>query len=79
MVGWDVDPGQRQLFDLVNASQAGVRLNQSLVMVPRMSISQIQGYGPEMALQGKTCDFCNLRESCRYQDHYPERGTGGKG
>jgi hypothetical protein len=70
MVGWPVDPGQRQLFSLVAANLIGVSLTPSEMMVPRLSLSQLIGIGSEMALRGRTCDYCSLRETCRYQDHY---------
>lgn len=70
MVGWEVNPGQHQLFALVDASLIGVSLNSSSMMVPRLSISQVVGIGTQMVLQGRTCDYCNLKDTCRYQDHY---------
>ncbi len=73
MVGWPVDPGQRQLFSLVAADLIGVTLTHSEMMVPRLSLSQLIGIGSEMALQGRTCDYCSLQETCRYQDHYSSK------
>jgi hypothetical protein len=70
MVGWPIEVGQRQVFSLLNTASIGVRLTESGMMVPRMSISQLLGFGENMMLQGRTCDYCNLKETCRYQDHY---------
>jgi Vitamin B12 dependent methionine synthase, activation domain len=70
MVGWPLETGQRQVFSLLNPASIGVRLTESGMMVPRLSISQLLGFGENMALQGRTCDYCNLKETCRYQDHY---------
>jgi hypothetical protein len=70
MVGWPVEAGQRQIFSMLNPASIGVRLTEGGMMVPRMSISQLLGFGEHMALQGRTCDYCNLKETCRYQDHY---------
>jgi hypothetical protein len=70
MVGWPVDTGQRQIFSQLDTRSIGVRLTESGMMVPRMSISQLLGFGENMALQGRTCDYCSLKETCRYQDHY---------
>jgi hypothetical protein len=70
MVGWPIEAGQRQIFSLLNPALIGVRLTESGMMVPRMSISQLLGFGEEMTLQGRTCDYCNLKDTCRYQDHY---------
>lgn len=72
MIGWPVDPGQRQVFALVDGSEIGVCLNASLMMSPRKSLSLILGIGEQVKYQGRTCDFCSLKETCRYQDHYPE-------
>jgi hypothetical protein len=70
MVGWPAETGQRQIFSLLNPAAIGVHLTESAMMVPRMSISQLLGLGANLALQGRTCDYCNLKETCRYQDHY---------
>ncbi len=70
MVGWPVETGQRQIFSLLDAGSIGVRLTESGMMAPRMSISQLLGFGENMALKGRSCDYCNLKETCRYQDHY---------
>ncbi len=47
-----------------------VTLTDSAMMTPRKSLTMVVGTGPEMITGGKTCDFCSLREVCRYQDHY---------
>jgi hypothetical protein len=70
MVGWPVEVGQRQIFSLLDTTAIGVRLTESSMMVPRMSLSQLLGFGEGKMLQGRTCDYCNLKETCRYQDHY---------
>jgi hypothetical protein len=70
MVDWPAEAGQSQIFSLLRTGSIGVRLTESGMMVPRMSISQLIGFGENMALQGRSCDYCNLRETCRYQDHY---------
>lgn len=70
MMGWPVDPGQRQVFSLVDAGQIGVRITPSLMMSPRLSVSQVVGFGEEKMLEGRTCDLCSLKDTCRYQDHF---------
>lgn len=70
MVGWPVEVGQRQIFSLLNTAEIGLRLSESAMMVPRMSLSQLLGFGEHMDFQGRTCDYCNLKDTCRYQDHY---------
>ncbi len=70
MVGWPVEQGQPQVFALVDAASIGVRLTSGGMMVPRKSISLVLGLGRNVEMQGRTCDYCSLRETCRYQDHY---------
>jgi hypothetical protein len=70
MVGWEVDPGQRQVFALLDAPKVGVRLTSSYMMSPNKSLTLVLGMGENIATQGRTCDYCSLKETCRYQDHY---------
>jgi hypothetical protein len=70
MVGWTVDEGQPQIFDLISDEAIGITLSDQFVMTPRKSLSMVVGLGPDMGYQGKVCDFCAMRDTCRYQDHY---------
>lgn len=70
MIGWSVDVGQRQIFSLVDGKSIGVTLEESSMMRPRKSISMVVGIGEELPVKSRTCDYCSLRETCRYQDHY---------
>jgi hypothetical protein len=70
MIDWDVEDGQPQIFNLVHSEEIGVELNPQFIMRPRKSLSMVQGFGAEMATAGRTCDYCAMRETCRYQDHY---------
>ena len=70
MLGWPVEQGQPEIFSLIDAQAAGVRLTDSLIMIPRKSLTMVLGIGPEVSVGGRTCDYCSLRETCRYQDHY---------
>ena len=70
MVGWPVEQGQPQIFDLLDADEIGVRLTESMMMVPRKSLSFVLGIGRELIAGGRTCDYCSLKETCRYRDHY---------
>jgi len=70
MVGWPVEDGQPQIFSLLGEKQDSVRLTPSYVMLPRKSLTMVLGIGPELETTGRTCDYCTLRETCRYQDHY---------
>jgi len=71
MVGWPVEEGQAQIFALVDAGEAGVRLTEGGMMVPRKSLSLVLGLGSRLEAAGSACAFCTLHETCRYQDHYP--------
>lgn len=68
--GWQVERGQRQIFDMVEAGQAGVLLNPSSMMTPQKSLSLVIGLGKSIDTSGKICDYCTLRATCRYQEHY---------
>ena len=70
MIGWSVDQGQPQIFSLLDGEETGVTLNDYYIMTPRKSLSMVLGFGPDMGYQGKVCDFCAMRDTCRYQDHY---------
>jgi hypothetical protein len=70
MVDWSVEEGQSQIFELLSAEDIGVSLTPSWVMIPRKSLSMVLGIGEQMASGKTTCDYCSMRETCRYQDHY---------
>ncbi|OQB26666.1 MAG: Vitamin B12 dependent methionine synthase, activation domain [Chloroflexi bacterium ADurb.Bin180] len=57
---------QRVVFDLLPAQDIGVRLMDSLVMVPIKSVSLVVGIGLDMPgqLDHSQCDFCPRRETC---------------
>jgi hypothetical protein len=68
ILGWPVDVGQPQIFSIIDAAQIGVSLNDSAQMFPHKSTSTILGISPTPFSEGRTCDFCNMRETCRYQN-----------
>ena len=70
MIGWPVEVGQPQVFALVDTEGIGVRLSPSGMMSPRKSVSFVLGMGRGVSQGGRACDYCHLRSSCRYQDHY---------
>jgi hypothetical protein len=67
MVDWSVEAAQPQIFQLLKQEPLEVSLNSSLIMVPRKSLSMVVGIGPDMSITGRTCDYCNLRDVCRYK------------
>ncbi len=70
MVDWEVERGQPEIFDILTDDQSEVQLSSSWIMTPRKSLTMVIGFGPEMKLAGRTCDFCAMNETCRYKDHY---------
>jgi len=68
MIGWPVDVGQPQIFSLLDTDAIGVTLNDSAQMIPRKSASMVLGFAPMPFTAGRACDFCALRNTCRYQD-----------
>jgi hypothetical protein len=70
MLGWPVEQGQPQIFDLLDTSLIGVHLTESAMMLPVKSISFVLGIGSALDKSGSTCDYCSMREHCHYRDHY---------
>ena len=70
MVGWPVDKGQPEIFEILEAAQINVHLTEYGLMMPRKSLTMVLGLGQTMKTEGRTCDYCAMRETCRYQDHY---------
>jgi hypothetical protein len=70
MIGWPVDQGQGQIFSILDTRPIGVFLTSDSLMIPRKSLSMVLGFGVQIDQAGRTCDFCNLKETCRYQNHY---------
>lgn len=64
--------GQSAIFDLLSEETAkiGVRLRESLMMLPIKSLSFVIGTGPDKLgkEKGMNCQFCELRQTCRYQN-----------
>jgi hypothetical protein len=70
MVDWSVEEAQPQIFHLLGEETLEVSLTSSYIMLPRKSLTMVVGIGPDMSMAGRTCDYCNLRDVCRYQKHY---------
>jgi cobalamin-dependent methionine synthase I len=69
MIGWPVDVGQPQIFSLLDTDAIGVMLTETAQMLPRKSASLVLGFAPTPFEAGHPCDFCALRETCRYRSH----------
>jgi hypothetical protein len=75
MIDWPVSEGQPQIFHLLEKEGRDfpgfmLRLSPDYVMLPRKSVSFVMGFGASVNKKGRTCDFCTMQETCRYQDHY---------
>jgi hypothetical protein len=70
MVDWSVADGQPQLFELLGSESSIVQLTPSFIMIPRKSLTMVMGIGAELVPAGRTCDFCIMRPTCRYQEAY---------
>ncbi len=70
MVDWPVDEGQSQIFQLLGEEGAAVRLTPSSIMLPKKSLTMLMGLGLDLSSSGRTCDYCGMRATCRYQEHY---------
>ena len=70
MVDWPVSEGQPQIFNLLGDEGSVVKLTSSNIMVPQKSLTMVMGIGAELKASGRTCDFCTMRGTCCYQEHY---------
>jgi len=75
MVDWSVADGQPQIFNLLSEAGSIVHLTPSCLMVPRKSLTTVIGIGAEMKSTDRVCDYCMMRTTCRYQEHYSATGT----
>lgn len=66
MIGWPLLEGQQQIFGLVDTQAIGVSLTPDGLMLPLKSLSLVVGFGRDIQDMGRTCDFCSMRETCRY-------------
>jgi hypothetical protein len=72
MVGWPLEDGQAQIFSILDASSIGVSLAPSSIMRPKKTLSFVVGEGHDLATGETACAYCNMRDTCRYQDHYAQ-------
>jgi hypothetical protein len=70
MVDWSVAEGQPQIFNLLGEDGSIVSLTPSFIMIPRKSLTMVMGLGVNLDSSGRTCDFCTMQATCRYQEHY---------
>lgn len=72
MIGWSVEEGQPVIFDLIDPDLHNVQLSPYYLMIPRKTLSMIIGIGPGISAGARICDFCAMRETCQYQDHFED-------
>ncbi len=65
--GWPVLEGQQQIFQLVNAPEIGLELLPTGLMLPVKSVSFVVGIGAGVSGGSAACDYCGMRERCRYR------------
>lgn len=70
MMGWPLEVGQKEIFAVLDTDGIGLKLTSHGVMIPRKSLSMVVGLGPEVMKGARACDYCDMHETCRYQDHY---------
>jgi hypothetical protein len=70
MTGWPVEQGQPEIFSLIDSQSINITLTPNHLMLPRKSLSMVIGIGENIRTDGTTCDYCSMKETCRYQDHY---------
>lgn len=67
LVGWPVLEGQQEIFGLLDGQEIGMTLLPTGLMLPQKSISFVIGLGIGIVSGGGTCDYCGMRERCRYR------------
>ncbi|NQV05068.1 hypothetical protein HQ535_00835 [bacterium] len=67
MEGWGVDPGQIEVFAMIDPERVGVVLSPGLEMRPLKSLTSVIGIGADIATKGAICDYCALRDTCRHK------------
>jgi hypothetical protein len=70
MMGWPLEVGQKEIFAVLDTDGIGLTLTSHDVMIPRKSLSMVVGLGSQVMKGAKSCDYCSMQATCRYQDHY---------
>jgi hypothetical protein len=69
MIGWPVEIGQNQIFNILSSESDEIVINQNAIMHPFKSLSFVIGVSPENQEKVTPCDICSLRGSCIYHKH----------
>jgi hypothetical protein len=67
MIDWPVAVGQPQIFALFDEDESGVILTEHGLMIPQKTLSMVLGLGRNVDATGRTCDYCAMNATCRYQ------------
>ena len=67
MEGWPLAAGQAEIFRLIDAEAAAVRVSAAGQMLPRKSLSMVVGLGADVRQEGRACDHCGARAACRHR------------
>ncbi|MCS7261460.1 MAG: hypothetical protein NZ765_11920 [Anaerolineae bacterium] len=72
---------QKVIFALLDATQIGVSLNDSMMMQPIWSLSLALGCGRHAmgVEEASNCAFCTIQERCRYRAYVAAQRAEGKG
>ena len=77
MVDWSVCDGQPQIFQPAWRGRVDCKsYTHSCVMIPQKSLTMVMGIGANLKSSGRACDYCSMRDTCRYQDHYAIKHNG---
>lgn len=71
MIEWPLSDGQPVLFGLLKPDPSIVILQPSGQMLPRKTTSMLIGMGADVTVEGSTCDYCSMRQTCRYRSTQP--------
>jgi hypothetical protein len=69
---WPVEQAHQEVFALLDPTPVGISRTASGMMHPLKSLTMVLGQGPDVDNSGRVCDYCTMRNSCRYQDHYDQ-------
>jgi hypothetical protein len=67
MIGWPLENGQLQIFDILETKGIEVTLESSGLMKPLKSLSMVVGLGSSFDHHFKKCDLCALQKTCLYR------------
>lgn len=65
---WTAEVGQKEIFAVLDTDKFGLKLSSYGVMIPRKSLSMVVGVGHEMTEDVSACDYCSMKDTCRYKD-----------